>query len=141
MKLALLPVYMKGKGDEIAPDRALRIRLLHNALEMSLKPLMEASWKGFEYEDGESVQRRCFPCLGNYITDIPEGKDITSTLHATKTPFTCARCLVKSQDLNRVGPFSVKKKTVADTMSVYERAQELDALAGNSTYNSNWKDY
>ena len=90
-KFAFLPVHLSKAGEKASSDRRLSMKLLHHALERALKPLMRAAWTGFGFEDGENVSRRCFPCLGNYITDIPEGKDITSTLYGNVTKFPCSR--------------------------------------------------
>ena len=140
-KVAFLPVYISSTNDRIIPDRPLKMKILHKALERSLKSIVEAAWTGFDFEDGESIPRRCFPCLGNYISDIPEGKDLTSTLHGNVTNFPCPRCLVERKELADSSCSLMKKRSVTESMKIQKRVQKLLGLSEDPLRKSNSKEY
>ena len=128
-KVAFLPVYLTDSTNDAIRDRSTRMQLLHKALEKILEPLFKASWSSFEYKDKEQIFRRCYPILGNYVTDYPEGKDITSTLGGSGTANPCTRCLVSKDDLGLCTPISVQKRTVLGTLGVQERARDFISRA------------
>ena len=131
-KVAFLPVYLDSSGNETKTTRPLRMKLLHRALEKAFENLEDAAWKSIGFKDANGIHRRCHPFLASYVTDIPEGKDLTCVLHGTSTSFPCTRCLVKTEDLALCSP-SMENRTIADSLDVQTRVKEYRFSAAEAT--------
>ena len=99
-------------------SRCSRLRILQNALEACLKPVLSQTLSGFEVRDATGLTMRCHPLLWSYVTDLPEGWDISSAVHGR-----CARCDVKKDDL-----CSTKKCDAKNAMFFLQDFDELDRL-------------
>ena len=126
--VAFLPVRLVDDKEEAVASRKVRMKLLQAAVLQAAKPLMDVAWKGFHFQDGDKILRRCCPCLGSYVADIPEAKDLTSTLHGALTSLPCPRCFVKSGDLAERFIGSPQHRTVSDKRRRQERARRLQKL-------------
>ena len=92
--------------DDSAPGRGSReskLRIQHAAVEKCLGPLLRESVKGFQVADSKGEPFRCHPVLWSYVTDLPEGWDMASSIHGR-----CARCTVKKAGLASTEPCPAK---------------------------------
>lgn len=90
---------VSGKG-----SRQSRLRILQESLRKCLEPLLSLTVCGFPVQDSVGRQLRCHPVLWSYVTDLPEGWDISSAVWHR-----CSRCFVKNKDLNRAVEYPKKK--------------------------------
>ena len=125
-KVAFLPVYMYDAGGNAIRGRETKMKLLHKAIEMTLEPLFLTCWTGFSFFDMDGVPRQCHPCLGNIITDIPEGKDLASVLHGNKTELPCTRCLTRRDDLSLFSESPIRLRTAKEVLRLQEKACALE---------------
>ena len=75
-------------------SRDSKLRIQNASLEKCLAPLVDATVKGFVVRDSTGQPFRCHPLLWSYVTDLPEGWDVSSSIHHR-----CSRCTVKKRDL------------------------------------------
>ena len=68
-------------GTGASGDRESRLRVLHLAIERTLTQISDATLYGFEVVDSIGVPRRCHPVIWSYVADMPEGWDVSGTVH------------------------------------------------------------
>ena len=92
---------VSGQGSRLS-----RLRILQASLKKCLEPLLSLTVRGFDVQDSMGRPMKCHPVFWSYVTDMPEGWDVSSSVHGR-----CARCCVKKKDLNTVEPSRLKKAT------------------------------
>ena len=97
-------------------SRSSRLRILQKGIEKCLKPLLSRTVSGFRVRDSSGKPLRCHPVLWSYVTDLPEGWDISSAVHNR-----CSRCEVKKGDL-----CSTKACTTKEAEFIIMDYDELD---------------
>ena len=85
-------------------SRESRMRILQSSIETCLDPLLSQTLPGFTVVDSRGVPKRCHPVLWSYVTDLPEGWDVSSSIHHR-----CARCHVHPPKLNSTKPSKPKE--------------------------------
>ena len=94
-------------------SRLSKLRILQACLRRCLEPLLSRTVCGFDVQDSVGRAMRCHPVLWSYVTDLPEGWDISSAVWNR-----CSRCCVKKGDLNLTeaslpgGKFQMKKASI-----------------------------
>lgn len=101
-------------------SRGSKLQVLHNVVEKCLRPLLDKTLSGFEVRDSQGRPRKCHPVLWSYVTDLPEGWDMSSGVHGR-----CSRCMVEKADLCSTVPSTMK---TARTISLHYDA--LDRAIG-----------
>lgn len=82
--------------------RRCRIRLLHQAIREILKPVNESFYHGFEVETKDKIRLTMHATPANYVSDIPEAKDLTGVRHNITGTRNCFKCLVLSSNMSKV---------------------------------------
>ena len=107
---------VSGRG-----SRGSRLRILQSALEECLDPILSRTLTGFEVCDSTGLPMRCHPVLWSYVTDMPEGWDISSSVHHR-----CSRCEVEKEDL-----CSTRAYTRKDASFIIPEYNELERREGS----------
>ena len=98
-------------------SRPSRLRLIHNAMMECLDPLLTKDIAGFEVKDSRGRLLRCHPVLWSYVTDLPEGWDMSSSVSQR-----CSRCFTLKSDLGSTDACARKSaRTITDYYNKYER--------------------
>ena len=106
---------VSGRG-----SRGSRLRILQSALAKCLDPILSRTLTGFDVRDSTGLPMRCHPVLWSYVTDMPEGWDISSGVHHR-----CSRCEVTKDDL-----CSTQACTRKDASFIIPEYNELERLQG-----------
>ena len=88
-----IPETSQSKG------RHIKQELIFSSMKVILKPLLQASKRGFKCQTLDRQNLYCFPHLISYCCDIPEAKDMTAVRHNLSTNRPCHRCLATTTDL------------------------------------------
>ena len=75
-------------------SRESKLRIQNASIEKCLGPLLNETVRGIDVRDATGAPFRCHPVLWSYVTDLPEGWDMSSSIHGR-----CSRCTVKKCDL------------------------------------------
>ena len=98
-------------------SRASRLRIVHNAMKESLHSLLSKDIAGFEVRDSTGRVLRCHPVLWSYVTDLPEGWDMSSSVSHR-----CSRCFTLKSELGSTNPSARKSaRTIIPYYDKYER--------------------
>ena len=116
-------------------DRAQKLCLLHQAMDVALNEIRELGYPGFTCRDNQATMRRCHPCLVSYCCDLPEAKDLTSIRNGNSSEKNCHRCLAESKQFNnytncshRTGSFTVNTILKARKLRDEGRKEAADSL-------------
>jgi Plavaka transposase len=82
--VAFLPPSTLWSRDKTG-SRDDRMKLLHLCLQEATEPLRRVMLPGLVFRDTDGRLRMMHLCLVNWVTDVPEGKDIASCLHGNIT--------------------------------------------------------
>ena len=89
-------------------SRESKLRIQHAAIEKCLGPVLDETVRGITVRDSTGEPFRCHPVLWSYVTDIPEGCDVSSSIHGR-----CARCTVERSALGSTDPSPAKDVSTA----------------------------
>jgi hypothetical protein len=95
--VAFLPTSTLWSGDKTG-SRDDRMTLLHLCLQEATDPLRRVMLPGLTFRDKDGRLRKMHLCLVNWVTDVPEGKDVAGCLHGNVTARPCAGCLVEANE-------------------------------------------
>ena len=114
------PLYTTEQEDSVGGrgSRPSRLRILHNAMKECLEPLLSKTIPGFEVTDSRGRVLKCHPVLWSYVTDLPEGWDMSSSVHQR-----CSRCLTVKSELASTDPCDRKKACIIS--EYYDRYESL----------------
>lgn len=119
---------VSGRG-----SRGSRLRILQGGLEKCLDPLLTQTVTGFVVRDSSGQPMRCHPVLWSYVTDLPEGWDVSSGVHGR-----CSRCEVRNEDLCSTEPSACKE--ACEVMTNFEELErELQRCGGRTKKDSKVK--
>ncbi|CAM6050719.1 unnamed protein product, partial [Sphagnum compactum] len=96
--LAILPII---SSTDASHER--RLQIFHECLDVVLKPLKEASFKGLALTDPHGDEHWVFPLLYAYVCDHPEGCKVTCTYDTNQCQHPCSVCMCPKQSLREVG--------------------------------------
>ena len=108
-----------------ARARIDKLKTLHAAMSLILKPLQETALSGFTVSDCLENNWYCFPLITSYCCDIPESKDISGVKHGGSGPFPCVRCKVTPTDI--VNLVTRDSRSMEDTLSARRTAADNKA--------------
>jgi hypothetical protein len=94
--VAYLPTGLldEGVGRNPRESRSVRQVLLHKLLSLALEPIRSKILYGLLVTTRDGTALKVHMVLGTYITDVPEGKDVSCIKHGNRTPMPCAGCKV-----------------------------------------------
>ena len=114
---------VSGRG-----SRHSKLRILQEGLQKCVEPLLSRTLTGFVVRDSTGMPMRCHPVLWSYVTDLPEGWDISSGVHQR-----CSRCVVAKEDLCKTKPSACKDAlTVMMDFDELEREKKRCAISGHT---------
>ena len=104
-------------------SRESRNRILQSSIEACLDPLLRHTVPGFTVVDSNGTPKRCHPVLVSYVTDLPEGWDVSGSMWQR-----CSRCYVQGTELHSTTPCEHKK--AASIVKLYD---DLDRAKDDPT--------
>ena len=99
-------------------SRPSRLRIVHNAMEECLDSVLSKDIAGFEVKDSTGRVLRCHPVLVSYVTDLPEGWDMSSSVSHR-----CSRCYTLKSELGSTDLCA--RKTARTIIPFYDKYEGM----------------
>lgn len=80
-------------------SRSEKLHIFQNCVRLHFRDLEEYQLCGFDVKTSDGRSFRCHPVLVSIVSDIPEGKQLTSTKSTVHTAHPCTRCYISNEDL------------------------------------------
>lgn len=128
--VAFLPTSVPTRGG-MKLDRTVKQTVLHKCLRLVFYPLAKRTLTGITSSDENLV---CHDVLVEYVTDFPEGKDLSCTFNSIKTALPCTGCTVPRGSLIEFTGDNIVWREHLKVSAEREKAtafiQQADALKG-----------
>ena len=115
-------------------NRDEKLRILHNAVEMMTVDVKTQLMDGFPVQTSDGKEMTLHPCIGSYVADLPEAKDLLGVLNGNRGLRNCHRCLCYSSDMNKYNHSSKRRrlKEMAHALKLFrelvQRATDSDVM-------------
>ncbi len=86
-------------------SRIERLKLTHKAINQMMQSIRSNAMCGIDVETLDSIPIRLHCCIAQYVSDIPETKDMLGIKYGHTTTHPCFRCLVPCEELNSHGTY------------------------------------
>jgi Plavaka transposase len=82
----------EGVGGKPRESQSVRQVMLHKCLSLALEPICSKMLCRLLATTRDGTSPKVHIVLGTYITDVPEGKDVSCIKHGNTTPMPCGGC-------------------------------------------------
>ena len=116
-------------------NRDEKLRILHNAVQMMTDNVKTYLTEGFPVKTSDGKEMTLHPCIGSYVADLPEAKDLLGVLNGNRGVRNCHRCFTYSSDMNKYNNNwkSRRLKEMSHALSLFRelvrRTVDTDALS------------